>query len=225
MKNKKFISIVASIFVLFVIVTVIALNRKTTFLRYEKYMTNITIDAITTEEKVESTLITTKYDGSSLSIDSTSVGKESYIIGDDLYYIDGSDIFDFKTTKSYRDIYDLFASLKKIETEKKEGSYTSYSTLLSSKDVNAFLESMYFVKKTTSKVHVKLTSLNGYLDEIKLTINDIEGYKEVTINIKFIALDSSFKIDTSKLYGTTSLTTINRYKVVETKENPYEVIK
>lgn len=227
MKNKKLTiacTSISLILVIFIVFIAILMNKGIECSSYEKYSTSITIDAIS-EDKISSILINAKYDGQTMSLNSTAVNKETYIVGDTLYYIDGNIIYSLEAKSSYIDLYEILRSFKHVNLDHKDSSYAYYTAVLDSKSVNKILESLHFGKKTTSKTLCKLTILNGYIDEFNIAIDDIEDYKEININIKFKGLDSSFKIDASKIYGSASLGTVTRYRVERTKENPYEVIK
>lgn len=191
---------------------------------YGKYSTNITIDT-KRDKKFDSILIKVSDDGSSAKVDSTSVNKETFIIGKNLYYIDGNIIYTYEYNKSYRDIYSIISKFTKVDEENVKGEYTFYTSILSAKDLNELLDALHFKKKTSSSSLAKITVLNERIDEFNFIVSDIEGYEEVRVNLKFSELDSSFKVDTSRIFGSPSLGAFVPYKMVTTKDNPYEVIK
>lgn len=226
MNKKKIIIIVFTLIVLLILIVILSkafYKDKIKYDEYTKYETTITIDYQKGDE-LSSTIIKVLDDGSAASLTSTLVGKESYIVGDDLYYIDGTTIYDYKTLKSYRNLYSLFTKIKRLNKDKIYGEYTYYTASVESKNLNEILNCLYFGKSTNENSLLQIVLKSSRIDEVHIPLN-IDGYTSVTVNIKFKELSSSFKVDTQKLYGSSSLGSTTRYKIVTTKENPYEVIE
>lgn len=227
MKNKKIIIAVvfAALLAIGIIALIIAHNQnKVGHEMYEKYSLAITIDAIGQEE-IDSIFINVSDDGNSAKISSNKVNLDSYIIGNKLYYLKDNTFYIYETSSSYSDIYEYINAPRSLDKIKESNDYAYYSTLLSAKEINELLDCLFFSKKTRSEAVAKITVKDDNVVEFSITISDIDGYKDITIDIFAEKLSDEFTVDTSKIYGYSSGPNVNIIKRQTTKENVYEIIK
>lgn len=225
MRYKKTILFVVAIIILLIVCSVVFYINKDRkidgLLKYDKYKTYITVNLLK-DKKRRDELITVYDDGISSSIESNRVKYESYINKNKLYYIDNDKLFIKKLEDSYRNLYESI--LKSLDIREIDDIQNGriLDSKIDYKNANELFKMMFLKIKIDKDIPVKVTLNEKRIDEFSLEIDDLKDYDKVLINIKFIELDDSFKIDTSRISGNGNIVSFN-YKSVETEINPYEI--
>lgn len=228
MKNKKSIFIllglVLAIGIMILFLRIFVIKDKIEYKSYDKYSTSISINT-TVGEAQDSILMNVYDDGDNAKITSNKVNLDTYIIDEYMFYLKDTTFYKLKSTKSYRNIYDVCTNFKDLDKEKEIGEYTHYTTVIKAKEVNEILSSLYFGKKTSSDTTLKLVVKDDFITEVSFIITDIEGYEEISINILFESLEEDYEIDTSAVQNVNHFRPNGIvYDIKETRDNPYEIV-
>lgn len=223
MKNKKWIYVLVATILLVLVVVLLFIflkEDKVRFDTFEKYRLDVTIDA-KKNGTIKSYLIGIASDGKNVKISSSNVNKDSYIVGNKLYFLEGDTFYWYEVDKSYSDLYKTISEFDRIDVTKEDGSIKNCSSALNARSINEILEELFFQKKVSSSSLAKVVVKDEKVSNFEMTLNDIEGYDEVTISIVAKELDEQYRVDTSRIFGGGGGGRI--YKMSQAEENVYEI--
>lgn len=224
MKNKK-VLLIAVVAVLLVMVVGLCIfifsSKKSIYEQFPKYSLAIAIDA-KTKNGLKSHLVDVSYDGENARVSSSDVGKDSYIIGERIYYLEDDTFYWYTTTTSYLDVYRFISRLDKLDFVKDVKDGKEYITVLKSGDVNDILDALFIEKDTKGSAKATVVLSDRRVSKFNLVIDDVDGYDEVTINVSVSELESDYKVNTSRIFGGTGGG--RRYKMDEALSNIFKII-
>jgi len=182
-KKNVIIVIVVSILVLVVFALLIGrINKETGNTSYDA---NIKIDLVLNDDTSKVRTIEIVNNGKSAIVKTNYLDGDIYINNDGMFYLNGGRYKKIKTDNSYVDIYRL---LTKIEKGKKIGEYDKveiYNPVLSVNQSNELLNILHTGMSTNRTMTSHLELEKGGLKYFKLTYEDIEGYKSVSVSANF----------------------------------------
>ena len=190
----------------------------------EKYSAKLTISAKSSDD-IETVYLTIKDDGRNASIISNKLLDTGYIIDKELYYIKDNVYYIHNSDATYRDFFPSLNKIKNLDLVREEGEYSYYSKVLSQKEMNELLKSLYFGKEVSSSCVVEIIKMDDFLVGFDLSLNNIEGYENVDIRATFDELEDNFTIDTSLALGKNDDVFGTKYEYEHTDKNIYEIVK
>lgn len=219
--KKSAIVFVAGSILLIVIVVILFINKKDEikYKMYDKYSLSIAID-LKTADGVENHLIDFSFDGENGRIVSSNIEKDSYLIENRIYYLEDETFYWYRVDRSYADLYELISSFERSDFVKDIGKVKEYTALIDKAQIDDILKAL-FIKKDSSSIKAKYAVLDNYVSDFNVSLQDIEGYEEVNINIEVEKLSDDYAVNTSRIFG--SIGGGRRYKLEETTINIFEI--
>ncbi len=221
MKKKKVLFTV--LFVIAVVIIALAFfavrGKEVHFKMFEKYSLAMTID-LKANGEMKSYLIDVSYDGENARISSSEVGKDAYIIGERLYYLEDDTFYWYRIDSSYLDIYEAISEFDKVSSIEKSDEEEEYEAVIEGQDVRNILNGLFFEEVSDEAAKVRIRVRDGYVSDFAVVFSEIDGFDEVNVNIVVRELEDDYKVNISRIFGTSGG---RPYKTKEASENVFHI--
>lgn len=221
MKKRKIIIAVGVIISVVAIVFVTRLVKvpEVKFDSYERYSMSMSID-VEEKDKVDTYLFEIYYDGTNARINSSTVNKDSYLIDNKLYYLDGDTYYWHRVDKSFLEVASILSNFDEIKSISEDGDRKYYEALPSKMQWESLLENIYFEIETKVPVKVNLVSVDDKIVEFSANV-EVDDVRKTNMNVTFEEMDSDFVVNTSRIFGNTTGGRV--YKLEETETNVFKI--
>ncbi len=182
-KKNVIIIIIVAVVVLMVFSLVLGrIGRKTKDVSFDA---NIKVDLVLNDDTSKVRTIEIVNSGKNAIVKTNYLDGNIYINSDGMFYLNGGRYKKIKTEDSYIDIYKL---LTKIEKGKKIGEHDQeeiYNPVLSVNQSNELLNILHTGMSTNRTMNSHLSLEKNKLKYFRVTYEDIEDYKSVSISVNF----------------------------------------
>ncbi len=182
--KKKNVIIVVVVSILVLVVFALAIGRISKKAG-NAFDANIKVDLVLNDDTSKVRTIEIISSGKNAVVKTNYLDGNIYINNDGMFYLNGGRYKKIKTDKSYTDIYKLLSNLDKGKKIGDVNQEEVYNPNLSVNQSNELLSALHTGMSTNRTMVSHLVLEKNKLKYFKVTYEDIEGYKSVSVSVNF----------------------------------------
>lgn len=201
MKNKKKIILIASVVVgtILIVALIILLASAFSNKKYDTFSANIKVDLIK-DESTDTHYVSIRDDGTKAEVMLSYFDRPIYITKNKMSFEYGGRFKVGNNKSGYRNFYKLVNSIELGEEISRDEKSVMYNPKVDNETLNEILTSINFGKEVEGDANALIVVREGKIREFSFFLDNVDGYKEVSIVAVLEDYDDSYEITPVKVY-------------------------
>lgn len=199
-RRNLIIGITIVVILILSLVTIFLFQKKDTKLeKHSKYQLLLTIGTVTNDGIKKSYSLTYHNDGNNGKVVSKEFASTIYVVDNKLKYLKDNVVYSYELDTSYEKLNETLLKIKQDKNSKSKNETASITTSLDKDIINEIFKELYIDETVDRSSDANYTIKNNKMESLNLVVNDTINYKKISIMLKYIELEDSYKVDLSEL--------------------------